>query len=150
MTGTTDTRKATILAVDDETENIELMRRCMAMRPDLNLLVAYSGSQALALLRSQAVDVLVVDQRMPEMSGVELVECAQNMARVPTAVMLTAYPEDPDVVGAHTRGLLHWIISKPWKIDDALGNRPGAQDAQAPVTTPPQGLRPSLVTPRRP
>jgi response regulator RpfG family c-di-GMP phosphodiesterase len=120
VTATTDVPKATILAVDDEIENIELMRRCLAMRPDLNLLVAYSGSQALALLRSQPVDVLVVDQRMPEMSGVELVECAQNMARVPTAIMLTAYPEDPDVVHAHTRGMLHCIISKPWRIDDLI------------------------------
>jgi response regulator RpfG family c-di-GMP phosphodiesterase len=120
VTAATDVHKPTVLAVDDETENIELMRRCLALRPDLDLLVAYSGSQALALLRSQAVDVLVVDHRMPEMSGVELVECAQNMARVPTAIMLTAYPEDPDVIGAHTRGLLHCIISKPWKIDDLL------------------------------
>ncbi len=113
-------KRPVVLAVDDETDNAELVRRALQLRTDALTLTAFSGSEALAVLRAQHVDVLVLDFRMPGMSGVELLERVSFLGHKPPAIMLTAYPEDPAVVDAQKRGLVHCVISKPWNTDDLL------------------------------
>ncbi len=120
MTTPEEPRLPIVLAVDDETDNAELMRRALATRPDLRGLIAFSGSEALATLKAIDVDVLVLDHRMPQMTGVELLERAAAAGKQPPSILLTAYPEDPAVKDAQKRGLVRCVISKPWRVDDVL------------------------------
>ena len=120
MESLADKAVATILAVDDETENAALVRRSLLLRPNLGVIVAFSGTEALAILQSRTVDVLIVDQRMPQMPGVELVKRTRWLPRPPPTIMLTAFPDEEAVVAAQARGLIQCVIAKPWKVEDLL------------------------------
>lgn len=109
-----------VLAVDDETENADLFRRALAKRSDLKTLVAFSPVEALSLLRSNQVDILLVDHRMPKMTGVQLLERVRLLGQQPVAIMVTAYPEEPEVKKAQEKGLVQCIVAKPWKTEDLM------------------------------
>jgi CheY-like chemotaxis protein len=105
----------TILIVDDESENAELVMRSLRGRPELQLLAAATATDALALLQARRIDLLIVDQRMPSMTGVELLERSGTMGVRPPCIMLTAYPEDAPVIAAEAHGLVHCVLAKPWQ-----------------------------------
>ncbi len=106
----------TILAVDDEPFNNELLTRAFRSQRNFRVMTAESAEVALDLLRSaEVVDVLLVDQSMPRMSGVEFVERAVKAAPTAICLMVTGYPELNEVLDARDRGLVHHIIAKPWR-----------------------------------
>ena len=72
-------QKATLLFVDDEQRVVNLLR--MIFRDDYHVLTANSGAEALDLLGRQPVDVVVSDQRMPDMLGIELLQQVMSMAK---------------------------------------------------------------------
>jgi CheY-like chemotaxis protein len=109
---------ATVLAVDDETENTEIIRRVLASRKDLRVLVAFSAREALAVLQSHHVDVMLLDQRMPNGTGAELVERAMTLGKKVATIMVTTYPEEPEVANVLRRGLIYCVVAKPWRAED--------------------------------
>ena len=71
--------RKTILFVDDEANILAGLRRMLrGLRPTMDLQFADSGEQALAVLATQPVDVLVTDMRMPGMDGAQLLEQVQQ------------------------------------------------------------------------
>lgn len=112
--------EAVVLVVDDENDNAELLYRALATRSNLRTLMATSATEALAILQSSKVNVLVVDHRMPGMTGAELLQRAKNMGYAATGIMVTAYPEDDAVIQAQQKGLAQCILAKPWKSEDLL------------------------------
>jgi CheY-like chemotaxis protein len=114
------TKRPVVLAVDDESANAELVRRVLKSRPDVHAMIALSVREAMATAQLTSVSVLIVDQKMPVMSGVELCRWFKKVGVMPAAIMLTAYPEDPEVVAARDGGLVRCVISKPWKVEDLL------------------------------
>ena len=68
-----------ILIVDDESENLRALERLF--RGSYNVLTAESGAEALALLEQHDVALLISDQRMPEMTGIELVQRTVSLWR---------------------------------------------------------------------
>src|SRR5262245_53536896 len=112
MSGT-EKPPVTVLSVDDEPLNNELMERAFRSREDRRLLVAISGEAALQLLRDNAVDVILCDYSMPEMSGVEFLQKARDVAPGAVSIMVTGYPELRDVAEAQARGLVRHIVAKP-------------------------------------
>ena len=111
---------ATVLAVDDEVENLEVLRRALATRSDLRVLTVFSAGEALAVLRSSPVDLILVDQRMPGMTGSDLLARLEQGGNAVPAIIVTAYPEDEAVIEACRRGSPRFVVSKPWRVDELM------------------------------
>jgi DNA-binding NtrC family response regulator len=105
-----------ILYVDDEAPNLDLFQR--RFDEEFRIVTAASGEDALALLAAQSIGVLVADQRMPGMTGVELL--AQAATRWPgvSRILLTAYSDRDLLLSAIQRGQIHDYVLKPWSGDD--------------------------------
>ena len=101
-----------ILYVDDERPNRVVFEQSFG--PRFHVRTVGSGREALALMREQEVAVLVTDQRMPEMSGHELLQ--RVLAEFPDVirVVLTAYGDVDPILEAVNRGLVARYLVKPW------------------------------------
>ena len=105
-----------ILIVDDEKDNLEALKRLL--RNQFEVTTATSPFEALKLIQKNEYAVIVSDQRMPEMTGVELLEKAKSVSPVATRVLLTGYTDVESVIGAINRGNIYRYIAKPWDPDD--------------------------------
>jgi len=107
----------TVLFVDDELNILKALQRLLRSEP-MNVVCASRGSEALELLDKTNAQVVVSDQRMPEMSGVDFL--AQVRERRPDVVrmMLTGYTEMDVAVEAINRGEIYRLITKPWNDDE--------------------------------
>jgi DNA-binding NtrC family response regulator len=115
---TSESRPA-VLFVDDEAPNVELFR--LQFKDRFRVLIAHSGDEALGLLARNDVAVLLSDERMPGMSGVELL--ARVLERWPDVVriIVSAYSDAPRLLAAMNRGHAHEYIVKPWDKGDLHG-----------------------------
>ena len=107
-----------ILFVDDEPAILDLL--CEQFPPSLGYepLAAGSAEEALVVLAQRRVDLLVTDQRMPGMRGVELVAQGRELQPDLTALLLTAYTEPQEIVDAINVGHVYRYVTKPWEITD--------------------------------
>lgn len=114
---TTDVRHP-ILIVDDEPD--VLFSLTGLLRREFELHTAESGEAALSILREHDIHVIMTDQRMPGMTGVELIGRAR--AEFPSAVRMifTGYADVKAVVDALNSGGLFRYITKPWDPDDLI------------------------------
>jgi response regulator RpfG family c-di-GMP phosphodiesterase len=103
----------TVLCVDDEQFVVASLSRLL--RHDYNVLTATSGEDALALVRHHKVDVLVSDQRMPGMKGVELLREVKSMSPSTMRILLTGYADLNAIVDSVNEGEVFRYITKPWK-----------------------------------
>ncbi len=108
----TQKRRHTLLLVDDEQENLDLLRR--VFRGDYELHFANSGTQALEILQSSAIDLLLTDFKMPGMNGVELMEQARKRNPLVIRIVLTGYSDPQDIIDAINRGEAHRYLTKPY------------------------------------
>src|SRR5258706_8800792 len=81
-----------VLCVDDEPLTRKALHRLLRKGP-YTLHFAETPRQALEFLETQSVDLVITDQRMPEMSGVELLQEIRKASPGTPALILTAYPE---------------------------------------------------------
>ena len=105
-----------LLIVDDEPANIRLLEKLF--RADYSCLTASSGEEAIELLDQHEVAVIITDQRMPSMTGVDLLK--RSAARRPhmVRILLTGYTDLEALVEAVNCGLVYMYINKPWNNDD--------------------------------
>src|SRR6266545_784103 len=101
-----------VLFVDDEPENLVVFESACAER--FNVLTAPSGRQALELLRTHEVAVLLADQRMPHMTGLELLELARAEFPQTVRMLVTAYADLKTAIEAINRGRVRRYLCKPW------------------------------------
>jgi signal transduction histidine kinase len=111
-------KRYTVLAVDDEKENLNLLARILEDRH--RVLLARDGKSALELLRKHDIHLVLADQRMPGMSGVELLEEVRARHPQPVRLLITAYPDMDVAVGAINRGGVKRFISKPYDPKELL------------------------------
>jgi putative nucleotidyltransferase with HDIG domain len=106
-----------VLFVDDEVNILKALQRLLRSE-HMNVLCASRAQEALELLDKQQCQVVVTDQRMPEMTGVDLL--SQVRQRFPDIVrmMLTGYTEMDVAVDAINRGEIYRLITKPWNDDE--------------------------------
>ncbi len=109
--------KYKILYVDDESSNLRIFKD--SFRRDYEVFLAASGFEALELLKKQMVDLVITDQRMPGMTGVELLkEITDKYDDIPpNRVILSGYAEDDEIKKAFTQYRLSKFISKPWEYE---------------------------------
>lgn len=107
-------QKQTILCVDDEIDNVQALERIF--RQKYTVLKATSGPEALDVLDQHRgpIALIITDQRMPEMTGVELL--SQTIEKFPDTVriLLTGYTDIESVVSAVNTGQIYRYLSKPW------------------------------------
>ncbi|MBI2821133.1 MAG: sigma-54-dependent Fis family transcriptional regulator [Acidobacteria bacterium] len=102
-----------ILVVDDEPANLQKLKRTFI--EEHHVMGAGSGEEALAILQSQSVDVIITDQKMPGMSGVELLEKSIAVNPEIVRIVLTGYTEVDDLIDAINTGRVYKYITKPWE-----------------------------------
>jgi response regulator RpfG family c-di-GMP phosphodiesterase len=105
-----------LLIVDDETANIRLLERLF--REDYFCLTASSGEEAMSLLDQHEVAVIITDQRMPQMTGIELLKKTAERRPHMVRILLTGYTDLEALVEAVNCGLVYMYVSKPWNNDD--------------------------------
>ncbi|RKH56894.1 response regulator [Corallococcus llansteffanensis] len=108
----------TLLFVDDEADVLDILSRMFQRR--YRVLTAPTGKAALEILRTETVDVLVTDQRMPEMTGIDLVTAARAEGLDVTTLLLTAYTDPQDIIAAINQGQVYRYVTKPWDVNDLL------------------------------
>jgi DNA-binding NtrC family response regulator len=101
-----------VLVVDDEQDNLDAFR--FVFRKSFSLTYAQGGEQALALLETLDPAVIVTDQRMPGMSGIDLLKQATKIRPDAVGVLLTAYTELPLLLEAINSGAVYRYVQKPW------------------------------------
>ena len=107
-----------LLLVDDEPDVLELLQETFA--DSYEVLTAPSGWKALELLRAHSVDLLITDQRMPGMTGVQLIERAKAEQPQLSCIILTAYTDPVDLIAAINQGHVYRYITKPWDVADLV------------------------------
>ena len=107
----------TILFVDDEVNILKALQRLLRTE-DMNVLCASRAAEALELLEKHPTQVVVTDQRMPEMSGVDFLAHVRERQPDIVRMMLTGYTEMKVAVDAINRGEIYRLITKPWNDDE--------------------------------
>lgn len=104
--------KHAILLVDDEADNVDALERLF--RKKYKVLKATSGKDALELIKGNKVSLILTDQRMPGMTGVELL--SESMDTVPDAIriLLTGFTDIDSVISAINSGQVYRYVTKPW------------------------------------
>ncbi|HEY3130255.1 MAG TPA: sigma-54 dependent transcriptional regulator [Acidobacteriota bacterium] len=102
-----------ILVVDDEPANLQKLKRTLI--EDYHVIAAGSAEDALNILQTQPVDVIITDQKMPGMSGVELLEKSIAINPDIVRIVLTGYTEVDDLIEAINSGRVYKYITKPWE-----------------------------------
>jgi len=124
-----DDRSYGILIVDDEEAILESL--ALTLSGDYRVFTATSGEEGLAILEREEIALIVADQVMPSMSGVEFLEKA--IERNPGAIrmMLTGYADIGSLARAINDGRIYRYIAKPWEPDEVRLNVKRALEAYA-------------------
>ena len=109
-------RQPTLLLVDDEESSLELLHGVLRSG-GYRVLTARSAEQGLQRLAEEAVDVIVSDQRMPGMTGVEFLLRAKALYPHTLRLLLSGYADLQSVIDAVNEGAIYKFLTKPW--DDA-------------------------------
>jgi EAL domain-containing protein (putative c-di-GMP-specific phosphodiesterase class I)/FixJ family two-component response regulator len=110
-------RQRTMLIVDDE-ENVVSSLKRLLRRDGYQIVTANSGPQGLQRLAEHNVDVILSDQRMPGMTGVEFLRRAKELYPHTVRMVLSGYTELQSITDAINEGAIYKFLTKPW--DDAL------------------------------
>jgi PAS domain S-box-containing protein len=110
--------KYSILYVDDEIENLQSFKALF--RRDYHVYLAESAHEALRVLHEEKINVLVTDQRMPDMSGTELLAHVSSEFPNVLRYMLTGYSDYDPLVDAINKGRVHGYFSKPLNLPEFL------------------------------
>src|SRR5262245_987934 len=112
------TSKHAILIVDDEPDILFSLRGLL--RTEFELLTATSGAEALELLHRNQIHVIMTDQRMPHMTGTELLRRAQGDCPEAIRIVFTGYADIKSVVDAINHGQIYRYLTKPWDPDELV------------------------------
>ena len=102
----------TILAVDDEPANLRMVERLL--RKDYRVLTAGGGEEALEILKHEKVDLIITDQRMPGMTGTDLLRASMQTNPDATRIILTGYTDIEALIDAINTSRVYRFVSKPW------------------------------------
>ncbi|WP_152606405.1 EAL domain-containing protein [Aquabacterium sp. NJ1] len=106
-------RQRTLLLVDDEDNIVSALKRLLR-RDGYNIVTANSGAQGLQRLAEHQVDVIVSDQRMPGMTGVEFLRQTKELYPQTIRLVLSGYTELQSITDAINEGAIYKFLTKPW------------------------------------
>ncbi len=107
-----------VLVVDDEVRSQETLRR--TLDEEFDVLTASSGEEALEVIERQPIQVILCDQRMPGLSGVQVLQ--RLRARWPDIVriIISGYTDTDDIIAGINEAGIYQFILKPWQPDALL------------------------------
>ena len=105
-----------IMIVDDEPANLRTLERLF--RSNYQVVSALSGAEALALLDQHDVALMISDQRMPAMTGIELMTKTVAIRPQMAKILLTGYTDVDALIEALNSGLVYRYLTKPWNNED--------------------------------
>ncbi len=110
-----------ILLVDDEVNITKSLRRLLMQSEDYEIFVGNSGAEGLEQIREQVdIGVIISDQRMPQMTGVEFLGEARKLAPDAIRILLTGYADIEASIAAINQGAVYRYLTKPWQDDELL------------------------------
>ena len=110
--------KRPILVVDDEAEILHSLKGLL--RRDFEVFTANSGAEAITVLEQQTVHVVMTDQRMPNMTGVEFLRRIKSDHPEAIRVIFTGYADIQAVVDAVNQGHVFRYVAKPWNPEELV------------------------------
>jgi response regulator RpfG family c-di-GMP phosphodiesterase len=108
--------KISILYVDDEENNLFSFKATFRIK--YQVFTAISGDEALKILDTKPIQIIITDQRMPEMTGVEFLEKVLEKYPDPMRILLTGYADMGAVVDAVNKGKIFHYLAKPWNEEE--------------------------------
>ena len=112
----TEEHRQTLLCVDDEPNNLRLLE--LQLKDHYNVLTAGDGEEALKVMGNNAVGVVMSDERMPGMSGIDLLSKLSADYPAVGRIILSAHGEADRILRALNTGHAHEYLLKPWKLDE--------------------------------
>ena len=111
-------RKHAVLLVDDEPDNLFSLKGLL--RREFDLYTAESAREALQILAERPIHVVMTDQRMPEMTGVELLGKVKTQYPHAIRIVFSGYADIKAVVDGINTGGLYRYLTKPWDPDEMI------------------------------
>jgi adenylate cyclase len=105
-------KKYNILYVDDEEQNLISFKA--AFRREYNIHTALSGEDGLKILLENSIDLIITDQRMPGMTGIQFLEKVIPQYPDTVRMILTGFSDVEAIIGAINTGRVFRYITKPW------------------------------------
>src|SRR5882762_6739108 len=112
----TAAKKHTLLVVDDETDVCDSVHDLL--RREFTVLKARSAEEGLKLMRANEVHIIMTDQRMPKVSGVELLKSIRAGHPQAIRMLFTGYADIDSVIAAINQGHIFKFLKKPWQPAD--------------------------------
>jgi response regulator RpfG family c-di-GMP phosphodiesterase len=104
-----------VLYVDDEESNLSAFKA--AFRRDFSVYTANSAAEAKALLATKPIAILITDQRMPKITGAQLLAEAVKIYPNQIRILISAYADGDALINAINEGHIFRFIQKPWQND---------------------------------
>lgn len=105
-----------VLYIDDEPHNLLSFKA--SFRREFNVFTAESAEEGRSILEQKDIHVILSDQRMPGMSGIEFFESILNVFPAPIRILITGYTDINAVIDAINRGQVYKYLTKPWNEND--------------------------------
>jgi two-component system response regulator HupR/HoxA len=118
----------TVLVVDDEVRSQDALRR--TLDEDFTVFTASSADEARGLLQRQPVSVILCDQRMPGMTGVNFLKEVREQWPDTVRMVISGYTDSEDIIAGINEAGIYQYILKPWSPDHLLESVRNAVEAQ--------------------
>lgn len=109
-----------ILYIDDEIHNLNAFKA--SFRRLYTVFTAASAEEAEAVLAKEEIQIIISDQRMPKMTGIEFFESILDKYPEPIRILLTGYADINAVIDAINKGQVYKYFSKPWNEEELRHN----------------------------
>ncbi|RYX84406.1 response regulator [bacterium] len=116
-------KKINILFIDDEENNLISFKAVFRLK--YHVITAINAADALHILDTETVQIIITDQRMPNMTGSEFLEKVLEKYPDPIRILLTGYSDISAVIEAVNRGKVFHYLTKPWnetELDQTIQN----------------------------
>lgn len=111
--------KARILYIDDEVNNLNVFKA--AFRREFEITLSGSPVEAKEILSKQEFEIIITDQRMPEMNGTDFLNSILKIHPDPIRILLTGYSDIEAVIDAINKGEVYRYVTKPWHEEEFRG-----------------------------
>lgn len=105
-----------VLYIDDEVHNLTSFRA--SFRRMFNVYTAESAEEGRTIIEFQNIHIILSDQRMPKMTGIEFFESIKDEHPDPIRILITGYTDINAVIDAINRGQVYKYLTKPWNEED--------------------------------
>ena len=108
-------QKVNVLYVDDEASNLSAFKA--SFRREFNIFLAQSAIEGVDILEKNEIHIVLTDQRMPEITGVEFLKSIIEVHPNPIRMLVTGYTDIEVIKEAINKGQIYKYIEKPWDND---------------------------------